>query len=66
MHNISKRDHAILLNILEAVNKIFEFTSTFTDAKQFQNDYLRFDATLMNFIVVGEMVGKLQSIEDIA
>ncbi len=29
--------------------------------KQFQKDYLRFDATLMNFIVIGEMVGKLST-----
>lgn len=61
MHNISKRDHSILLNILDALNKILEFTSIFNNANEFQNDNLRFDATLMNFIVIGEMVGKLSN-----
>jgi uncharacterized protein with HEPN domain len=61
MPNISKRDHSILLNILDSVNKILEFTSGCTDEKDFQKDYLRFDASLMNFIVIGEMVGKLSN-----
>lgn len=54
-----KNDEAILLNMLEAVNKILEFSSLYTNSGDFMEDYLRFDATMMNFIIVGEMVGKL-------
>jgi uncharacterized protein with HEPN domain len=61
MHSISKRDHSIILNIIDSVNKIFEFTALCSDEKEFQNDYVRFDATLTNFIVIGEMVGKLSN-----
>jgi uncharacterized protein with HEPN domain len=56
-----KKDEAILLNILEAIGKILEFTSVFSNPKDFQTDYLRFDATMMNFIILGEMVGKLSN-----
>jgi uncharacterized protein with HEPN domain len=54
-----KKEEAILRNILEATGKILEFSSEHRNGKDFQEDYLRFDATLMNFIIIGEMVGKL-------
>jgi uncharacterized protein with HEPN domain len=58
-----KKDEAILLIMLEAIDKILEFSSLYSNPRDFANDYLRFDATMMNFIIIGEMVGKLS--EDI-
>jgi len=34
-------------------------TSGFGSADDFNNDHLKFDATLMNFLMIGEMAGKL-------
>lgn len=34
-------------------------TSGFDSADNFNNDYRNFDATMMNFVVIGEMVNKL-------
>ena len=56
---LNKKDEIILLNILDCINKILSNTASFRSAEVFQKDNLRFDATLMNFIVIGEMVGKL-------
>ena len=36
-----------------------EYTSGFGSADDFNNDYRNFDATMMNFVVIGEMVDKL-------
>jgi uncharacterized protein with HEPN domain len=59
--SIFRNSFSSLYFILDSINKIFEYSSAITDAKKFQNDYLRFDETLMNFIVIGEMVGKLSN-----
>jgi uncharacterized protein with HEPN domain len=53
------KDGAIILLMLEAINKIFLFTTDIESADDFQNDVESFDATIMNFIVLGEAVGKL-------
>jgi uncharacterized protein with HEPN domain len=45
--------------MLDAIDKINEYTSVFTSADAFYGITQVFDATLMNFIVVGEMVDKL-------
>jgi uncharacterized protein with HEPN domain len=57
MHNA--KDQAIVLMMLEAISKIFLFTADLKSADAFQNDEESFDATIMNFIVLGEAVGKL-------
>ena len=41
---------------LEAIVKIQEYTSGYNSADEFDKDYLVFDATMMNFVVIGEMV----------
>ncbi len=56
MHNT---DEAICLNMLEAINKIQEISKIFSSYEDFEKDYIRFDATLMNFVVIGEMASKL-------
>lgn len=59
MHNVSHKDFSCLLNILEAINKIETYSSKFNNVDDFYNDSISFDATMMNFIVIGEMVEKL-------
>lgn len=53
------KDQFCLESILESVNRIIEYTSGFDSADDFYNDYRNFDATMMNFVVIGEMVDKL-------
>ena len=50
------KDHLCLESILEATDRILEYTSGFDSADNFNNDYRNFDATMMNFVVIGEMV----------
>jgi uncharacterized protein with HEPN domain len=54
-----KKDEAIILLMLEAISKIIRFTSDLKDASEFERDVESFDATIMNFIVLGEAVAKL-------
>lgn len=53
------KDHLCLESIIEAIDRIIEYTSGFDSADDFNNDYRNFDATMMNFVVIGEMVDKL-------
>ncbi len=53
------KDQHCLEAIIEAIERIIEYTSGFDSADDFNNDHLNFDATMMNFVVIGEMVDKL-------
>ena len=53
------KDHYCLESILEAIDRIFEYTAGIKTADDFNNDYRNFDATMMNFVVIGEMIDKL-------
>ncbi|MEI6683089.1 MAG: HepT-like ribonuclease domain-containing protein [Bacteroidota bacterium] len=53
------RDEGIILLMLETIGKIFLFTSDHNSAETFEKDIESFDATVMNFIVLGEAVGRL-------
>lgn len=53
------KDQHCLESIIEATDKILEYTSGFNQADEFDNDHIIFDATMMNFVVIGEMVNKL-------
>jgi uncharacterized protein with HEPN domain len=53
------KDHHCLESIIEATDRIIEYTSRFESADDFNNDQRNFDATMMNFVVIGEMVDKL-------
>jgi uncharacterized protein with HEPN domain len=55
---LSKDQHC-LEAIIEAIDRIIEYTSNFKSADDFNNDHVNFDATMMNFVVIGEMVDKL-------
>ena len=59
MSNISHKDFACLINIKEAIEKIYDYTADHTDADTFNNDSKSFDAVMMNFVVIGEMSEKL-------
>ena len=53
------KDSYCLETIIEAIDRINEYTSGFNNADEFNDDHLNFDATMMNFVVIGEMVEKL-------
>jgi len=56
MHN---QDEAVCRNMLEALNKIRKISSNYSSYREFEEDSVPFDAVMMNFIVIGEMAGKL-------
>ena len=53
------KDADCLENILESIQKIEEYIVSFNNADELNSDTKSFDAALMNFIVIGEMAGKL-------
>ena len=58
MYKASHKDFSCLLNIIDSIDKINSYTSNFANADDFYNDTKSFDATLMNFVVIGEMAEK--------
>ena len=56
---MSKKDELNLLSILEAIEKIESYSEQITNAEEFAKDKKSFDACLMNFIIIGEMVARL-------
>jgi uncharacterized protein with HEPN domain len=58
---MSTKDLHCLDAILDAVDRIFAYTSAHTSAEAFNEDHKSFDACMMNFIVIGEMVEKLST-----
>lgn len=56
---MSEKDEANLLAIMEASEKIIQFSSSFPDADAFLEDARSFDACMMNFVVIGETATKL-------
>jgi len=53
------KDKYCLESILEAISKIQDYTSRINNPDNLYNDVKTFDATIMNFIVIGEMVSKI-------
>ena len=53
------KDLDCLANILESVEKIELYSAQFEDADNLFEDTKSFDAIMMNFIIIGEMVAKL-------
>lgn len=56
---MSNKDQHILEAILEAILKINRFSKEFSDQDSFYKDDKAFDAVMMNFIVIGEMVSRI-------
>ena len=59
MQSMSSKDKANLLAILDAIHKIERYTKVIRTPEEFHQKDLVFDATLMNFVVIGEMVDRL-------
>ena len=55
------KDLAYIRLMLETLEKILRYTSGLKSAEEFENDIKSFDATLMNFVVLGEIVSKLST-----
>lgn len=53
------KDQTIILLMLETIEKIFQYTSDLKSAEEFEKDNESLDASLMNFIVLGESISKL-------
>ncbi|MEI7831463.1 MAG: HepT-like ribonuclease domain-containing protein [Prolixibacteraceae bacterium] len=53
------KDYYILLSMLETIEKIIRYTSNYHTAEELYQNDRDFDAAMMNFIVIGEEVGKL-------
>ena len=56
MHN---KDYYILLSMLETIEKIIRYTYGYQSAEELYQNDRDFDAAMMNFIIIGEEVGKL-------
>ena len=54
-----EKDKLNLLSTLEALSKILECSKDYENADEFYQNQRDFDATMMNFIIVGEMVSRL-------
>ena len=54
-----RKEDAIVLLMLETIDKILKYTSDLNNADEFEKDTESFDATIMNFIALGESVSKL-------
>ena len=53
---------ANLKNIIYAIDKIESYTLDFKDVESFYNDQKSFDAVLMQFVVIGEAVNRLDEV----
>ncbi len=53
------KDIILVKQMLLTIDRIFEYSSNFENPDDFGADYKSFDATLMNFVALGETVGKL-------
>ena len=54
----NKNSHRLEM-ILDSIDKILDYTKKFKDPDSFNEDIKTFDATMMNFVIIGEMVMKL-------
>jgi uncharacterized protein with HEPN domain len=62
---MSKKDKANLLAIIDSIDKILFYVQDIASALQYHKNDVVFDATLMNFVIIGEMIDRLsESIKD--
>jgi len=57
--NLSTKDTHCLESILESIYKISKYTDGLQNQDEFFENEETFDASLMNFVIIGEMVSKL-------
>ena len=53
------KDIILVKQMWQIIERIFEYSANFDNSDDFAADYKSFDATLMNFVALGETVGKL-------
>jgi uncharacterized protein with HEPN domain len=53
------KDKYCIESILDSISKIQDYTSRIVNPDNLYNDVKTFDATIMNFVVIGEMVSKI-------
>lgn len=53
------KERHLLESIIDAIERIFDYTKDIQSADDLFSNNIAFDATMMNFIVIGEMVAKL-------
>lgn len=58
---LPEKDRTNLESGLETIRKIETFVDGIESAEQFYEQVLVFDATLMNFVVIGEIVDKISA-----
>ncbi len=56
---MSTKDQHSLHAILDSISKISRYSKEFSDQDSFYRDDKAFDAVMMNFIVIGEMVSRI-------
>ncbi len=59
MYKLTTKDRSYLLRIHDSIERIIDNSSPFENSKDFFNDAQAFDASMMNFVIIGEMVAKL-------
>ena len=53
------KDELSLSGMLEAIEKIEAYTASIQNAEELFKNEMHFDAVLMNFVIIGEMVERL-------
>ncbi len=56
---MSDKDKLNLLSILDSTKKILEYSKGYSNADDFYEHQRDFDAAMMNFIIIGEMVARM-------
>lgn len=54
-----EKDKLNILSILDAAAKVFDYSKDYENADSFYSNQRDFDAVMMNFIIIGEMVVRL-------
>ncbi len=56
---MADKDKYNIIAIVKAIEKIFQYSSQYSTADELYDCNRDFDASMMNFIVIGEMVARL-------
>ena len=56
---MSEKDRLNIVSILDSIDKISQYSNPFKNADEFYKHQMEFDAAMMNFIIIGEMVARL-------
>jgi len=61
MYNLNDIDKVCILRVLDSISKIKEYFFEINSFDDLEHDRKAYDAVLMNFIIIGEMISKLSS-----